>query len=41
MRSTESGIRDFMSNGSWLDIKDIINAFEKVTNAIMKEPELF
>ena len=27
--------------GDQQDIKDIINAFEKVTNAIMKEPELF
>ena len=27
--------------GDQRDIKDIINAFEKVTNAIMKEPELF
>ena len=27
--------------GDQPDIKDIINAFEKVTNAIMKEPELF
>ena len=36
MRSTESGIRDFMSNGSWLDIKDIINGRIKSVRDILE-----